>query len=389
MYCSLCTQSKALVMFACVITQRLRPVVCLGSVQRALISQAVRSFSDAPATTKDLNKPIKQWELLVSPYTKVRCHLGCNISIKPLDPHAFPEADRAFITVHVMDASQTLNVDKFNVHYDVQSNELQILSDEVDSNVTVELTAPIKCDLHIKTKDKGNVKIKNMESDLCHVHTERGHCVLKSVKGHEVQVQSTGGNVTGLKTLHGNVDISTSVDSNIDIMKIQGTTMNLSTEHGDLKVKAIYGESTSLSTSSGNIQIGHVHGEALVRSETGNIAIDSSSGALKVFTVSGNIHAYVGEDGSAELHSQQGAVSVRVASTMKTAVRLCGSSVSISSEIVCQETERTSADGKTTVTAHLNGGLYEEQWIKATADKGAVDLRSQSWFETLRFGAQS
>lgn len=132
-------------MFACVITQRLRPVVCLGSVQRALISQAVRSFSDAPATTKDLNKPIKQWELLVSPYTKVRCHLGCNISIKPLDPHAFPEADRAFITVHVTDASQTLNVDKFNVHYDDQSNELQILSDEEDSNVTVELTAPIKC----------------------------------------------------------------------------------------------------------------------------------------------------------------------------------------------------------------------------------------------------
>ncbi|ROL43970.1 Protein FAM185A [Anabarilius grahami] len=590
-------------MFACVITQRLRPVACLGSVQRALISQAVRSFSDAPATTKDLNKPIKQWELLVSPYTKVRCHLGCNISIKPLDPHAFPEADRAFITVHVTDANQTLNVDKFhvdyddqsnelqilsdevdinvtveltapikcdlliktkdkgnvkiknmesdlchvhterghcvlksvkghevqvqstggnvtglktlhgnvdistsvdsnidikkiqgttmnlstehgdlkvkaiyaestslstssgniqighvhgealvrsetgniaidsssgalkvftaagNIHayvgedgtaelhsqqadrafitvhvtdanqtlnvdkfhvdYDDQSNELQILSDEVDINVTVELTAPIKCDLLIKTKDKGNVKIKNMESDLCHVHTERGHCVLKSVKGHEVQVQSTGGNVTGLKTLHGNVDISTSVDSNIDIKKIQGTTMNLSTEHGDLKVKAIYAESTSLSTSSGNIQIGHVHGEALVRSETGNIAIDSSSGALKVFTAAGNIHAYVGEDGSAELHSQQGAVSVRVASTMKTAVRLCGTSVSISSEIVCQETERTSADGKTTVTAHLNEGMYEEQWIKATAEKGAVDLRSQSWFETLRFGAQS
>lgn len=132
-------------MFACVLTQRLRPVVCLGAVRRALISQAVRRFTDAPATSKDLNKPIKQWELLVSPYTKVTCHLGCNISIKPLDPHAFPEADRAFITVHVIDANQTLNVDRFHVHYDDQSNELQILSDEVDSNVTVELTAPIKC----------------------------------------------------------------------------------------------------------------------------------------------------------------------------------------------------------------------------------------------------
>ncbi|XP_056107019.1 protein FAM185A isoform X2 [Rhinichthys klamathensis goyatoka] len=383
-------------MFACAVTQRLRHGLCLGSVQRcstlftrAWISQALRSFSDAPATTKDLNKPIKQWELLVSPYTKVRCHLGCNISIKPLDPHNFPESDRVFITVHVIDANQTLNVNRFHVHYDDQSNELQILADEMDSNVTVELTAPIKCDLHIKTKDKGNVKIQNMESDLCHVLTERGHCVLKSVKGHEVQVQSTGGNVTGLKTLHGNVDIRTSGDSNIDIKKIQGTTMNLSTEHGDLKVKAIYGESTSMSTSSGNIQIGHVHGEALVRSETGNIMIDSSSGALKVFTAAGNIDAYVGQDGSAELHSQQGAVSVRFPSSMKTAVQLCGTSVSISSEIECQETEHTSANGKTTVTARLNGGMYEERWIKATAEKGAVNLRNQSWFETLRLGAQS
>ncbi|KTF91807.1 hypothetical protein cypCar_00013156 [Cyprinus carpio] len=385
-------------MFTCVVTQLLRHGVRVGSVQgssrlftRALISQALRTFSDAPATPKDLNKPIKQWELLVNPFTKVKCHLGCNISIKSLDPHAFPEADRAFVSLHVTDANQTPNVDGFHVHYDDQSNELQILADEVDCNVTVELTAPVKCDLHIKTKDKGNVKIQKMESDLCHVHTERGHCVLESVKGHEVQVQSTGGKVTGLQTIHGNVNISTSLDSNVDIKKIQGTTMNLSTEHGDLKVKAIYAECTSVSTSSGNIQIGHVHGEALVQSKTGNIVIDSSSGALKVFTTAGNIDAYVGQDGSGELHSQQGAVSVRVPSTMKAAVHLCGTSVSMSSEIVssCQETERTSADGKTTVTAHLNGGTHEERWIKATAEKGAVSLRNQSWFETLRLGAQS
>ena len=43
--------------------------------------------------------------------------------------------------------------------------------------------------------------------------------------------------------------------------KIQGTTMNVSTEHGPLKVKAIYAESTSISSSSGRIQLGHIHGE--------------------------------------------------------------------------------------------------------------------------------
>ncbi|XP_051548504.1 protein FAM185A [Myxocyprinus asiaticus] len=383
-------------MFTCALTHRLCHGVWMGSLQRysrhltrASICQAFRAFSDAPPATMDLNKPTKQWDLLVSPFTKVRCHLGCNISIESLDPHAFPEADRAFITLQTTDTNQALNLDRFHVHYDDQSNELKILADDIDSDVSVELTAPIKCDLHIKTTDKGSVKIQNLESDLCHVHTEKGHCVLKSVKCHEVQVHSTGGNVTGLRTIHGNVDISTSADSNVDIKKIQGTTMNLSTEYGHLKVKAIYAESTTVSTSSGNIQIGHVHGEAFVRSETGNIIIDSSSGALKVFTEAGNIDAYVGQDGTAELHTRQGTVNVRVPSTMKTAVQLCGSSVNISSEIACQEKERTSSDGKTTVTAHLNGCTYEERWIKATAENGTVSLRAQSWFETLRLGAES
>lgn len=94
-------------------------------------------------------------------------------------------------------------------------------------------------DLHIQTKNKGNVKIQKMESDVCHVHTEEGHCILKGVKvmytslysvlfvtqyllllclivsnqGHEVLVHSNGGNVTGLNTIHGNVEIRASGDS--------------------------------------------------------------------------------------------------------------------------------------------------------------------------------
>lgn len=94
-------------------------------------------------------------------------------------------------------------------------------------------------------------------------------------------------------------------------------------------------------------------------------------------TADGNIDAYVGHDGTAELHAHHGTthkhqklsllsafafvlspanvycagtVSVRVPSTIKTGVQLCGTSVDISSEIACQETERTSSDGKAAVT---------------------------------------
>lgn len=47
----------------------------------------------------------------------------------------------------------------------------------------------------------------------------------------------------------------------VDVKKLQGTRMNVSTERGTLKVKAIYAESSQVSCSSGRIQLGHIHGE--------------------------------------------------------------------------------------------------------------------------------
>lgn len=170
--------------------------------------------------------------------------------------------------------------------------------------------------------------------------------------------------------------------------KIQGTTMNVSTEHGSLKVKAIYAESTSISSSSGRIQLGHIHGDATVRNETGDIFVDgSNNGFLKVLSNSGNIDAYVGDSGSAELHSQQGAVSVRVPSSIRAGVQLCGTSVETSPEIVLHQAERDSKDGMTTVTGHMNGQPQGDQWIRAQADRGSITLKAQSWFESLKLGS--
>ncbi|KAI4880688.1 hypothetical protein NFI96_018431 [Prochilodus magdalenae] len=354
---------------------------------RLLSSQACRAFSDFTSSASSSSSAVKQWSVAVSSFIKIKCHLHCNISIRPTDPHTFPGADRAFISLHGSSDVQDFSLDTFHVHYDDQSKELSIMnSDETSSSISVELTTPVKSDLQVVTRGTGNVKIQGMESDLCQVQTERGHCILQSVKGHKVQVQSNGGNITGIGTIHGDVDISAAGDSSVDIKKIQGTAMNVSTEHGPLKVKAIYAESSSVASSSGKIHVGHLHGAARVQSDRGNVIIDSSSGALTAVTNAGNIDVYVSQTGTADLHTQQGAVSIRVPATMKAGVRLCGTMVDISTEI-SHETDRHSAEGKTVVSAQLNGGTQEDCWIKATADNGAVRLKAQSWFETLRLGS--
>ncbi|XP_036374183.1 protein FAM185A [Megalops cyprinoides] len=387
-------------MFSCtvLVTQRLcrglskeiarwrTPAVC--SQSGAVHFDAVRRVSTSPylRSSGELNKPLKQWTLVVHPFSTVRVRLRCNISVQPLDPHAFPEANRAFITVNGTSADQGLKLDNFHVEYDDQNKELLILSEKVNSNVSVELTTPIKSDLYITTLGEGNVKIQQMESDTCRVLTERGNCVLHSVKGHRVLVQSVGGDIRGVGTIHGNVDISTSGDSMVDIKKIQGTTMNVSTEHGLLKVKAIYAESTSVCSTSGRIELGNLHGDATVRSKLGDIAVEGSNGYLKVSSEEGDIDAYVGQHGTAELLCQRGAISVRVPASMRAAVLLSGASVEISPEVTLHQVEEQSTDTNTTVAAQLNGNGEGGQWIKAQTERGRVSLRTQSWFDSLKIG---
>lgn len=47
----------------------------------------------------------------------------------------------------------------------------------------------------------------------------------------------------------------------VDVKKLQGSTMNVSTEHGPLKVKAIYAASSCVTSRTGKVQLGNVHGE--------------------------------------------------------------------------------------------------------------------------------
>ncbi|KAL3061712.1 hypothetical protein OYC64_009791 [Pagothenia borchgrevinki] len=338
-------------------------------------------------TYEEVKPPLRQWSLTVDPFSTVRAQLACSISIRSLDPHDFPESNRVFITVHGTDTEQEVGLDDLHVHYDDQSKELLISGEKVKGSVSLDMTAPTKCNLFITTQGKGNVQVKNMECDICKVQTESGNCLLHSVKSHQVEVQSNGGHVTGVGTIHGNVDISTCGDSGVDVKKLQGTKMNISTEHGPLKVKAIYAESSFVSSCSGRVELGHVHGKATVKNVSGDTVIDGSNSFLRVSSHSGAIDVYVGDGGSAELHTQEGAVCVRVPSSLEAGLELSGTSVDISPEVVLHGVENNTTEGQTTVTGYINGVSPVDHWVKAQAERNSVRLKTQSWFESLKLGS--
>lgn len=132
--------------------------VCAGLLRRG--SLPVGTTNQTPATTTtapgrplptarrfsargDHEQPARQWALHVDPFSAVRARLAarCSLSIRPLDPHAFPEADRAFVAVHSAEPGQEVGLD---VRYDDRSKELLILAEKIPGNVSIDVTAPIK-----------------------------------------------------------------------------------------------------------------------------------------------------------------------------------------------------------------------------------------------------
>ncbi|XP_006834464.1 PREDICTED: protein FAM185A [Chrysochloris asiatica] len=326
---------------------------------------------------------LKKWTLLVSPFGRLRTQLSCDLIVRPLDPLIYPDSDRVLVAVSGLEGG-VQGLDGLQVRYDEARNEISIVSETIDPQASVEVDAPLKFDLNVKSSGSGCVKIQKMECDNCKIATDQGTSILQSVKSQKLRVQTKGGKVICLGTVYGNVDIHASDKSAVTIHKLQGSSVNISTEDGLLKAKYLYTESSFLSSAAGDITLGSVHGRITLQSKMGNITIDSSSGYLEASTHQGAIDVYVSQLGEVDLKSHEGSIIVKVPSALQTHLQLSAKKVDVNSEVQVQEMAEAHKDDGITVTGVINEASNHEKWIKADAPKGTVSLRSQSWFQSLK-----
>ncbi|XP_061679238.1 protein FAM185A [Syngnathoides biaculeatus] len=363
---------------------------CRTASRRGLLRRCRSVFTSSPRFASQDREdeasrrpPLREWSLEVSPFSTVRARLPCSVSVRSLDPHAFPEANRAFVAVH--GGREATDAEDVSVRYDDRAEELLITAERAEGDLSVDLSVPVKSNLFISTRGRGNVQVKNMESDVCKVRTEEGNCSLRSVKGHRVEVRS-GGDVTGEGTIHGNVDISAFGKGAVRVKKLQGTEMKVSTEHGGLTVKAVYAESSRVSSCTGKLELGLVHGDATVENISGHTLIDGSNGLLKVSSQSGAIDVYVGDGASSEVLSQEGAVCIRAPSSLRAEVDLCGASVDVSRDVTLRRVQRNTTENQTRITGHMNSDGPVGQRIRVKTERGPVTLGTQSWLQSLKLG---
>ncbi|XP_068785068.1 protein FAM185A isoform X3 [Struthio camelus] len=295
-------------------------------------------------------KALREWALAVSPRGRLAVRLPCQVSVRPLDPQRYPDADRVLVTVSGADRGRRL--DHVQVRYDEVLKQVAIVSDSVGSQAAVDVKTPPKFDLDIKTSGAGCVKIQKIECDNCKIETEKGTSVLQSIKSHKINIRTNGGKVIGLGTLCGNTDIHATEKGSVSIEKLQGTSINISTEDGLLKTKYLYAESSSLSSVAGDVLLGSVHGNTTLQTKTGSITV--------------------------------GSITVKVPASLKAFLQLSGRKVDVSSEIRLEETQSASKDDHVTISGHMNQRDETDKWIKADAQNGKVSLKSQSWIQSVK-----
>ncbi|XP_067861475.1 protein FAM185A isoform X2 [Heptranchias perlo] len=300
--------------------------------------------------SRQTGSALKRWTLLVDPFGSLKVRLPCDVTVKPLDPHGYPAADRAF--VEVISPNQGENLDDILVKYDKALKQMVVISENVSSDTRIDLVTPVKFDLDISTFHKGCVKIKKMECDNCCVETEKGHSILNSLKI-------------------------------VEIDKLQGTTMNISTTDGALKTKYIYAESSHLSSSNGNIELGNIHGNVTIQTDAGAVTVDSSDGSLKASTQQGDLDVYVSQLGIVNLLTQEGSITLKVPKALRAELQLSGTTVEVSPEIHLQDIDSSTEQGHQTIRAFLNGRGEGSHLIKAHAVRGMLNIKSHSWIESL------
>ncbi|NXY83544.1 F185A protein, partial [Alcedo cyanopectus] len=335
----------------------------------------------------DRNVSLQEWALAVSPRGRLRVRLPCQVTVRPLDPQRYPGSDRVLVAVSGAGGSSPprgRQRDRVRVEYDEALEQMAIVADGVDSKAAVDVRTPVKFDLDIKTSGTGCVKIQKIECDNCTIETEKGTSVLQSIKSHRIDIRTNGGKVIGLGTLYGNTDIHATEKGSVNIEKLQGTSINISTEDGLLKTKYLYAESSNLSSVAGDILLGSVHGNTSLQSKTGSITVDSSDGSLKASTNHGSIDVYVSQLRKVDLKSQKGSITVKVPASLKAYLQLSGRKVDVSSEIQLKETQRASRDDHVTLSGHMNQRDETDKWIKADTQNGKISFKSQSWIQSVK-----
>ncbi|KAL4226318.1 hypothetical protein ACF0H5_014301 [Mactra antiquata] len=343
-------------------------------------------------------QPMEAWYYDVNKDGCLRLRSGMNVHVQPLNPQKHPQMNKLFINIMYMgkdrlSSSELVALTKsyiVNVDLDDTNKEMEISIKEkarIDVQALVHVQVPIKYNIEVSCSKNGEVSLAQLEAEKLKVRTHQGNIIFKSIKSINVDVSTNSGNVHSQSLLQGNAKIVCRGNGGINAGRIQGQTVHCESQHGDIKVKAIYADSSQFSSDNGNIHLGSCHGNTKVNLSNGNLFIDSLDGNLKGHVEDGHTQLALSREGSVQLNTENGDISLRVPESLNSSVDLTASEID-QGEVTLYNSELSTEGALNELKGNLSKNK-EESTIEASTKNGKIQLLHYDWFSSLNIGKDS
>ncbi|XP_071960790.1 protein FAM185A-like [Antedon mediterranea] len=374
-----------------------------------LVRISVRSFASSTNLANDDQQTakIRSWAFeLDNPFGKLISNTSFPMRVVPLNPIEFPSADRIFVHLLLRSPIAGDSLPDFinhtfrdscstDVDYNGDDEVLAIKGDFLDNECAEEfqkhslnlgwyVEVPMSFDLQLQSTGQGHIYVEKFENKSCDFETEKGDCIMRSLKTSQATAVSQGGNISIVKSLLGNVSLTANNNGNIKTDKIQGHVVKLTSKEGTITCSDIYGKATTIESQEGDIITGNLHGECNIKTESGDVHIGSLDGSLYSEVTSGLLDVYAIRHKDIYINNTQGDVVVKVPTELKTHLHLNAN------EVILPETPQFSdcaqeQAGDITKVEGVIGDHSKDNKIHVKADNGRIKIKTLSWFDSLSF----
>ncbi|XP_033120034.1 protein FAM185A-like [Anneissia japonica] len=378
----------------------------LSNISSRTVGERSYTTTSTETADNDQTAKIRSWAFeLNNSFGKIISNTSFPMRVVPLNPIEFPSSDRIFVHLLLRSPISGDKLSNFIKHTfkescsaDVSLNDDHVLAIEggflneeqvqnFDNNSLIlgwYVEIPMSFDLHLKTTGLGHVCVEKFENQNCDLETERGDCVMKSLKTGQVTASTQGGSIVSVKSLLGNVSLTTRGEGEIKTGKIQGHVVKLTSEDGTITCSDIYANATTMQSESGDIITGNLHGECNLKSKEGNIKIGSLDGSLHSELTRGSLDVYAIRHKDIYINNSEGDIVVKVPNELKTYVELDGREITIPDKPQFADCTREQIEGKMKVTGVISHCANSNK-IYAKADNGKIKIKTLSWFDSLSF----
>ncbi|CAL4063402.1 unnamed protein product [Meganyctiphanes norvegica] len=298
--------------------------------------------------------------------------------VKSTNPHEYPNADHAIVTVYGISEKNNL----VDIHLNpATQDELTVSDNQPETSAYCQIELPIKYDIDINLKGAAGVHIENMESDEASVKTDRGHLSTKGFKSHNLQFITNCGHLKSKGTLQGNLFLKGNT-THVEAKRLQGLKMVIICDELSTNVDSSYITTGLINANSGDIKLHNLHGSTNIAVKKGSIKITGLRGQLSSVMDEGSINVQVSDvwkESSIKLNT--GSLTLSLPQNSSDHFEVTAPALEIESEISMSGEE---IQNKENLKTFKRQGTNDQECImRAEVNNGTASVKTQDWFSTL------